>query len=103
MKCIGNCPKKAIETAHGFIISYLLCSSLLTGLCLNLFNHLFFTIGNGMIRSLAELLLFLFFLGLFYRIIHYLMRFKFVERLMVYTSLTSYKFWGRRYKALKDF
>jgi len=26
-----------------------------------------------------------------------------VERLMVQTSLTKYKFWGPRYKALKDF
>lgn len=101
MKCIGNCPPKAIETAHGFIISYLLYSSFFTGLFLNYFNLLFFKMENGIVKSFFEILLFLFFLGLFYRIIHYLMRFKFIERLMVYTSLTKYKFWGRRYKALR--
>ncbi len=41
-------------------------------------------------------------LALLHRIIHYLMRFKIFERLMVYTSLTKFKFWGRRYKALKE-
>lgn len=102
MKCIGNCPLKAIETAHGFIISYLLYSSFFTGLFLNYFNLLFFRIYDGIFKSLFEILLFLFFLGLFYRIIHYLMRYKFIERLMVYTSLTKYRFWGRRYKALRD-
>ena len=50
-----------------------------------------------------ETALFLLFLGLMYRIVHYLMRFKIFERLMVYTSLTKFKFWGKRYKSLKDF
>ena len=103
MRCMSNCPKRCIETAHGFIISYCLYSSALTGLFFHYFNSLFFVIPNGFMRFILETALFLLFLGIFYRIFHYLMRFRFFERLMVYTSLTKYKFWGNRYKALKDF
>jgi len=42
----------------------------------------------------------LMFLG--YRIIHSLMAIRIFERLMVFTALTKYKFWGKRYKALND-
>lgn len=101
MKCTGNCPKKAIETAHGFIIGYLLFSSVLTGIALRYFN-LLFNLENKIADFILETLVLLFFLGIFYRLIHYLMRFTFIERLMVYTSLTKYKFWGRRYKALNN-
>jgi ferredoxin len=103
MRCMSNCPKRSIETAHGFIISYCLYSSVLTGLIFYYFNNLFFVIPGGFIRIILENALFLLFLGFFYRVIHYLMRFRFFERLMVYTSLTKYKFWGKRYKSLKDF
>jgi ferredoxin len=103
MHCMSNCPKRSIETAHGFIISYFLLSSALTGLFFVYFNSLFFIIPEGIIRYVIETALFLLMLGISYRIIHYLMRFRFFERLMVYTSLTKYKFWGNRYKALKNF
>lgn len=103
MRCMSNCPKRSIETAHGFIISYCLLSSVLTGLLLYHFDTLLFVIPGGLIRYVIKTALFLLFLGISYRITHYLMRFKFFERLMVYTSLTKYKFWGKRYKALKNF
>jgi Pyruvate/2-oxoacid:ferredoxin oxidoreductase delta subunit/flavodoxin len=103
MRCMSNCPKRSIETAHGFIISYFLFSSVLTGLFFHYFNSLFFIIPDGIIRYVVESAIFLLFLAIFYRIFHYLMRFRFFERLMVFTSLTKYKFWGDRYKALKDF
>jgi Pyruvate/2-oxoacid:ferredoxin oxidoreductase delta subunit len=101
MRCMSNCPKKSIETAHGFIIPFLLFSWTLTGLFFVYFNRFFFVIPDNFIRSVIETALFLLLLGIVHRILHYLMRFSFVERLMVYTSLTKYKFWGRRYKALK--
>jgi ferredoxin len=103
MRCISNCPKRSIETAHGFIISCCLFYSVLTGLFLKYSNNLFFKIPDGFIHDVLETLFFLFFLGICYRIMHFLMQFKFFERLMVYTSLTKYKFWGNRYKALKDY
>ncbi len=103
MRCMSNCPKRSIETAHGFIISYSIFSSAMTVLLFNYFNNTFFVIPDGFIRYVIETALFLLFLGIFYRIAHYLMRFRIFERMMVYTSLTKYKFWGKRYKALKNF
>lgn len=102
MKCMSDCPKKAIETAHGFIIGYFFIFSAISTLFFKYFNSIFFVVENELIRSVIETLLFLFLLGVFYRLIHYLMRFTLVQKLMVYTSLTKYKFWGRRYKASKD-
>lgn len=102
MRCIGNCPKKSIGVAHGFIFSYCFVASALSGFLFYQFNTLFFAISTE-IRYIVESILFLLFLCFFYRIIHYFMRFKLIERLMVYTSLTTYKFWRRPYKALKNF
>jgi Pyruvate/2-oxoacid:ferredoxin oxidoreductase delta subunit len=103
MKCMSDCPTKAIETGHGAI-------AVLVGLYLTVLSGLFyhfvkvpvFIAENFILRILMESVLFLALLAIWYRIIHLLLRFKFFERLMVYTSLTKYKFWGKRYKALKD-
>lgn len=103
MRCMSNCPKRSIETAHGFIISYFILASAITGLFFYYFNSLFLVIPEGFIHFVLETAIFLLFLNLFYLLMHYLMRFKAFERIMVYTSLTKYKFWGKRYKALKDF
>jgi len=99
MKCMGNCPKKAIETGHGFIIEYILIYSMIL---LPYFELNFFKLENEFVKAVLESLMFLAILALWYRIVHSLMRFKIFERLMVYTSLTKFKFWGRRYKALKE-
>jgi ferredoxin len=103
MNCISHCPKRAIETAHGFVIGYMFFSSAITGFFINYINLYLFTIGNEAIRYIFETFLFLFFMGIFYYLIHWLMRYTFFERIMVFTSLTWYKFWGKRYRALKDF
>ncbi|MHC1775025.1 MAG: EFR1 family ferrodoxin [Lentimicrobium sp.] len=103
MKCMGNCPEKAIETGHGFIIGYLmLFSSVIVVLFYRYFGLLYGVIENEILKFVIETVLMLLFLGLWYRLIHYLLRFRFFERLVVYSSLTRYKFWGRRYKALKE-
>lgn len=102
MQCMSKCPKKSIETAHGFILSFFILASVLSGLFFYHFNNWFFGIYNGVVRYIIEMLLYLFLLAILYRITHYLMRFRFFERLMVYTSFTKYKFWGKRYKALKN-
>lgn len=103
MKCMVNCPERAIETGHGFVFCFFLLSSIITGLFFKYFDPFFSIIDNRFLNFVAETLLSLFFLGIFYKLIHYLMRFKFIEKIMVYTSLTKYKFWGKRYKALKNF
>lgn len=103
MKCMSHCPKKAIETAHGFFAGVLILnSSFVIGLFYKYFDHFFFTIKSGWVNFLIKNILLFLLLVLSYRIMHFLLRFKFFERIIVYTSLTKYKFWGRRYKALKQ-
>ena len=104
MHCMSNCPKKAIETGHGYIFVVALLSSLtISGLFYKYFKILFFDIDNTFLGFILESAIFVVILASFYRLLHYLLRFKIVERIVVYTSLTKYKFWGRRYKALKKF
>jgi len=102
MKCMSSCPEKAIETGHGYIaaFTYVFLSVLLV-LFYRYFEALFFPIENASIKMVIESALFLAFIGIWYRLVHWLLRFKVFERLTVYTSLTKYKWWGRRYKALK--
>ncbi len=103
MKCMGSCPEKAIETGHGFIIGYLMIfSSIIMVLFYRYFGLMVFTIENGILKFVIETVLMLAFLGLWYRLIHYLLRFRFFGLLVEYSSLTRYKFWGPRYKALKN-
>lgn len=102
MHCMGNCPKKAIETGHGYIMLFsLLFSLLLSGLFYKYFAELFFDIEHTFAGFVLNSALFLAILAVWYWVIHFSMRFRLVERIIVYTSLTKYKFWGRRYKALR--
>lgn len=103
MKCMSNCPKKAIETAHGSTIEFsLIFYGVFMFLIHKYFDKDYPFIQDGFTGFVIETLLFLGILAIWYRLTHYLIRFRFFERLMVYTSLTKYKFWGRRYKALKE-
>jgi Pyruvate/2-oxoacid:ferredoxin oxidoreductase delta subunit len=103
MRCMSNCPKKAIETAHGSIIGYSLIYSLvILVLFYKYFSLWFFPIENEIVRWVIESLLYIALLTVWYRVTHYLLRFKWFERIVVYTSLTKFKFWGRRYKAPRD-
>ncbi|NVN95069.1 MAG: hypothetical protein HXX18_07300 [Bacteroidetes bacterium] len=102
MKCISNCPKRAIETGHGYIIGYSLTFSLvLLAAFYKYFDLSYFRIENSIVKMLIESVLFILLLAIWYRIVHWSMRFKIVERIIVFTSFTKYKWWGRRYKALK--
>lgn len=102
MRCMSNCPQRAIETAHGSIVLITIISSLaFSGLFYHYFKLWFFDIENTLLGFILESALFLGILAIWYRLLHFAMRLKFVERLVVYTSLTKYKFWGRRYRALK--
>jgi Pyruvate/2-oxoacid:ferredoxin oxidoreductase delta subunit len=100
MHCMGNCPKKAIQTAHGFLIGIIILNSFLTGLFFKFWDSYFVIIDSRSVRFILKQFLFFLLLLIVYRIVHYGMRFRIIERIMVYTSLTKYKFWGNRYKAL---
>ena len=101
MKCMSSCPKKAIETGHGYIIGFsLIFSSIILTTFYAYLDKYLFPIENSILKFVLESALFLSLLAIWYRIIHWSMRFKIIERIIVYTSFTKYKWWGRRYKAL---
>ncbi len=106
MQCMNRCPQRAIETAHGF----------LTGITVFVYSFLIYKIyswtginsiyqylpeflrGTGAMIIESVILLTCLILG--YGMAHYLMRFRAFERLMKYTSLTTFRFW-RRYSLRK--
>jgi hypothetical protein len=95
--------QKAIETGHGYIAAFVnvFCAVILIAFY-KYFNTYLFSIENTMFKFILESVLSIAFLAVWYRLIHWLLRYKALERLTVYTSLTKYKWWGRRYKALKN-
>ncbi|MBN2349400.1 MAG: EFR1 family ferrodoxin [Bacteroidales bacterium] len=99
MKCMNTCPKKAIETAHGLFFGlYFLSSSVITYLFYLLFADY---IQPGFIRLLLFTIVFMALLLILYRIQHIVLKNKFIGKLISFTSLTNYKFWGR-YKSIPD-
>jgi hypothetical protein len=93
---------------HGFLIAffYLFSISISAGIAYLLANfnagEYFYWIKNDLIKFIITSAVILPFYFLTYRIIHFLMRFRVIERIMTLTSLTHLKYWGR-YKASKKF
>ncbi len=99
MKCMNTCPRKAIETAHGlFVIIGLVSSAFMTLILLRFINPV---IHNGIGRIIISSLIFLVLVWGFYIIQHLLLRIKLIGKVISFTSLTHYKFWGR-YRSIAD-
>lgn len=101
MHCMSYCPLRAIETAHGPIIGFLLLFSLVVWSAIELNFGEILALDNPIVNFVIQTALLLFLLAIWYRIFHFLFRFKWFNKLITYTSLTFYKFWGKRYEALK--
>lgn len=95
MKCMNSCPKRAIETAHGFIIAYTIAFSLLLSSVFYRYVDLSLITQNGVLKFIFECSLFVLMIAVFYRLFHYMLRFRWFERITVYTSLSKLKIWGR--------
>lgn len=107
MRCVNHCPERAIETMQTFAISLFFISSLVISPLLILLLKEFGiweTIKQSVITekiwSVVYTFIFLMFMFLFYRILHFLMRYKIMNRIVTLSSLSSYKFW-RRYNPPK--
>lgn len=107
MHCMNICPQRAIETAHGFITAIIVLVNMVILYHLYrvfpLEEKLLYVVPGFICEIIVTLFWNLIFFSLLfpaYRWIHYLLRFRIFEKLVVYTSLTSYKFW-RRYKPYK--
>jgi len=104
MQCMNECPTRAIETAHGLIVGVIiLCNSLILYLLYKFieFPSWYHTSTYGYLISIIfDSIIYLSCLFLSYRFFHYLKRFRLIDNLIAYTSLTKYPFW-RRYKLRK--
>ncbi len=109
MKCLNSCHQQAIHTAHGLsIASIWLGFGWLNALVLTIFfdaNYLNITNQNFTGKLFNEFLQFIIPLipvYLLYFLFHFLKKISLIDKLLIYTCLTRYKFW-RRYKAPKNF
>ncbi len=107
MRCVNNCPTRAIETTQTYsglmilISSVVLSPLIIKGLsALGLMDWMNkFAIADTLL-SIINTFIFIGFVFLCYRFLHYLMRFNFVNKIITYTSFSKYKFW-RRYRSPK--
>jgi ferredoxin len=100
MKCMNSCPKRAIETAHGLFIITIFLISTLSSLIL---TPLLPESGiNDLIRFLIVNSVLLAFLWILNKAQHLIIGKKFAGKMLAFTSLTYYKFWGR-YKSIPDY
>lgn len=102
MHCMSFCPYKAIETAHGAIIGFMIFFSMVVWSAIVFSFGKMLHLDNAIVNMIVQSALMLGLLAIWYRVLHFLLRYKWFNKLMTFTSLTFYKFWGRRYKALKD-
>ncbi|MFC2097923.1 EFR1 family ferrodoxin [Bacteroidota bacterium] len=109
MRCVQLCPQRAIQTTHGFsgimlYLAFAVIPPLLSSLTMKL-NILNFDKTSNLWEFLwSTFLWFIFLIILFicYRLLHFLMKYKYFNKLIAYSSLSKYKFW-RRYKSPKSF
>jgi len=108
MKCMNYCPERAIETAHSMVFLLLLALIVVVNPFLSVKVTEFVAQWLGHSRMAYEALYFilqwsialiLFFVG--YKLLHYLMRFPLINKIITYSSLTTWKFW-RRYRIPKS-
>lgn len=100
MQCMNSCPKNAIESAHGLFAFISIVSSIVTSYLLS--NALKINNQTGFVRLLIFTIIFFTLLWILYRFQHLLIKSKFIGKLISFTSLTHYKFWGR-YKSIPDY
>jgi len=101
MRCMNRCPRRAIETAHGFVAALVVLAGLATTALLHAALGPSAPLGrSGPVRLTVETVVLLALLGVAYRALHAGLRVRAVERLAVWTSLTHLPAWGR-YRALR--
>jgi Pyruvate/2-oxoacid:ferredoxin oxidoreductase delta subunit len=96
MRCMNGCPRRAIETAHGFVAAPFAFAALATA---GLLHPILGIPGplraSAMFRLALETVVLLAILGAAYRLLHAGLRFRAVDRLIAGTSLTHLGAWGR--------
>lgn len=99
MHCMNICHKRAIEAAHGLFVIVSILSSL--GFTILIENVVQLEIKSSFIRFTIWSVIFIAILWILYYTQHLLMKYRIMSKLISFTSLTHYKFWGR-YKSIPD-
>lgn len=97
MRCMNYCPRKAIETSHGLLAITIILYSIIIGLVYIFLPNL----QQPLIKFILGNLVFFSTLVLLYKLQHLLLKIDFLAKIIAYTSLTYYQFWGR-YKSIPD-
>ncbi|MFZ4582313.1 MAG: EFR1 family ferrodoxin [Paludibacter sp.] len=102
MHCMSYCPHRAIETAHGSIVVFMILFSTIVWSAIEITFGKTLHLDNWFVNFVVQSALMIGLLAIWYRILHFLLRYKWFNKLITFTSLTFYKFWGRRYKAIQQ-
>ena len=109
MHCVNHCPERAIETGHAFIVFLWWMAFTTVPLLIMRLLKVYDILPGDIIHSSYKYIyqavqygvgMWIIFGG--YGLMHYLLRFKWINYLVTWTSLTKIKFW-RRYKAPRKF
>jgi Pyruvate/2-oxoacid:ferredoxin oxidoreductase delta subunit len=108
MHCMNYCPQRAIETAHSFLF-------LILAIFIYILNPIFSRFSTRVVETWLHgsrfadetlyfilqwvSMLFAFWIG--YRLLHYALRFPTFNKIITYTTFSTWKFW-RRYHIPKD-
>jgi len=99
---MGYCPQQAVEAAHGFFaVNIALFYLVILYLVRRYLAGVIMKIHPLLYEWPVQFLLFMILLAGSYRLMHFLLRYKWFGKIMAVTSLTYYRFWGRRYRAMK--
>lgn len=100
MKCMNNCPERAIETAHIMVLPvWWLAFSIIPNYIVYKLMDLGYIhwskITYDTIFYITQAAIGLSVAFFAYRVFHFLLGFKWINRLITFTSMTHYKFWRR--------
>jgi Pyruvate/2-oxoacid:ferredoxin oxidoreductase delta subunit len=99
MRCVNQCPERAIETAHGWLVFWsVLLSIAVYPIIRNVYPLLSIEPAiEPYAVFILESVLYIGVLILAYRLNHFLLKFKIIQRLIRFTSLSHFKWWRRYY------
>lgn len=103
MRCMNRCPKRAIETAHGYVAAFLLLFyGAMSALVYPALRPVVPAISDhgvvpALVRFIFQSVMMMAALFASYRLLHRALRFRTIERLVVLTSFTHFGCW-RRYR-----
>jgi len=108
MHCMNYCPQRAIETAHSFVFLLLAAFIIYINPYFSVLSHKVVSGWLNTSQFAYEMLyfilkwvsmLFAFWLG--YKMLHYVMRYPIINKLITYTTFSRWAFW-RRYHIPKE-